>query len=320
MTHHSPFSLLLPLLALLSSACTSGPTNVPVAEAVSPWAADSLWLRAQPVGGDTAVDVFYLVSTEVMTAHTPSGEKAYTAQLTPADRSAIGEEMDYMARTLAGSDLNFFSPYYHQFTFEALGLPGERFDSVYRQVSAEVCEAFDYYMAHQNGGRRFVLAGFSQGALLTLDVLRHLTDEEQSRLVAAYVMGYRLSATDLSHPHIRAASDASTPGVTIAFNSVLDGSTPWLAVTAGSAACINPVNWHTDAEPATFRFEGREHTVRVDTLRHVLVVQTADVGPYLAWNDNPAARSAGVPADCLHHWDILFYTAFLHDNIHERAR
>ena len=54
-------------------------------------------------------------------------------------------------------------------------------------------------MKNQNNGHRFILAGFSQGAMLTIDLLKHMTDEQFSRMVANYMLGYRLSEKDLQH-------------------------------------------------------------------------------------------------------------------------
>ncbi len=82
-----------------------------------------------------------------------------------------------MEKNIGQSDFNYIAPYYHQFTFDALSLSIEQSAQEYRKVAAEVCEAFDYYMKHKNQGRRFVLVGFSQGGMLVLDQLKHMSDE-----------------------------------------------------------------------------------------------------------------------------------------------
>lgn len=286
---------------------------------VSVWSQPEAWYVPQDtVTGDT-IDLFYLVSTEVVSAQTPEGQISYQSLLIPSDREAISQELSYAESHFCQADLRCVAPYYHQFTFEALSLPHEQFDSVYQVVADEVCQAFDYYMQHQNQGRPFAIVGFSQGAMFTLDLLRHMSEEQYQQLIAAYAIGYRLSAEDVQHPHIRPATDETERGVTISFNSVLRPEAIWPQVAAGAVTCINPVNWRTDTMPATFTYHEQQHTVHVDPATHQLIVEVADPSDYRAWNQNPVFLQAGVNPDCLHHYDLLFYSGLIHDNILKRA-
>lgn len=286
----------------------------------SVWSQPEAWYVPQDtVAGDT-IDLFYLVSTEVVSAQTPEGQVSYQSLLVPSDREAISQELSYAESHFCQADLRCVAPYYHQFTFEALSLPHEQFDSVYQVVADKVCQAFDYYMQHQNQGRPFAIVGFSQGAMFTLDLLRHMSEEQYQQLIAAYAIGYRLSAEDIQHPHIRPATDETERGVTISFNSVLRPEAIWPQVAAGAVTCINPVNWRTDATPATFTYHEQQHTVHVDSATHQLIVEVADPSDYRAWNQNPVFQQAGVNPDCLHHYDLLFYSGLIHDNILKRAK
>lgn len=316
MFRHLPLSVLL--LALFLTSCRNS-TVSPVVE-VSTWSADSAWYQAQDTVEGDAIDVFYIVSTEVVSAVTPSGETTYRAQLTADDRLAYTREFAYVESHYCQTDLRCIAPYYHQFTFEAIDHAGEQFGAVYQEVVDEVCEAFDYYMRHQNQGRPFALVGFSQGALLTLDLLRHMTEEQYQQMVAAYAIGFRISAEDMKHPHIRPAVDETERGVTISYNSVLTPEAIWPDVAAGAATCINPVNWRTDSTPATFTYHDQLHTVYVDSLTQQLIVEVADPSEYRAWNQNPVFQGAGISPDCLHHFDLLFYSDYIHDNILKRAQ
>ncbi len=278
------------------------------------------WYQAKDSVCQEKIDLLYLVSTEVVAAKDDDGREVYRARLTAEDRQAIDAELAYVEEHIGQHDFNYFAPYYHQFTFNAIQLPDSLFRAEYGLVAEEVCRAFDHYMAHMNQGRRFVLAGFSQGAMLVLDLLKHMTDRQYEQLVAAYALGYRIAAEDERCSRIIPATDATTPGVTVSFNSVLSKAGRWPLVTGGAVTGINLVNWKTDGTPATFTYEGSLHTVRLDPDTHLLTVETDKADDYRQWNGNPVFRSAGVHPDCLHHWDLLFYTPFIHDNILQRAK
>lgn len=284
------------------------------------WSAGDAWYQAKDTISPDKIDLIYLVSTNVLSAKDAEGKETYRALLTAEDRQVIDQEFAYVEENIGRHDFNFIAPYYHQFTFNAINLSSDKLMEEYKKVAKEVCESFDYYMKHKNQGRKFALVGFSQGAMLVLDVLRHMTDEQYRQMVAAYAIGYRISADDEKCSRIIPATDESTPGVTVSFNSVLSREGIWPMVAAGASTSINPVNWKTDSTPATFYYEGAKHTVRLDPTSHLLIVETDKAADYRRWMGNPVFQSAHVSLDCLHHWDLLFYTKFIHDNILRRGK
>lgn len=284
------------------------------------WESDSAWYIAKDTIRPDRIDLVYLVSTDVTSATDANGRKTYRSQLTQEDRKAISKELAYVETNIGQGDFNYIAPYYHQFTFESISLPADSFQAEYDKVAAEVCEAFDHYMKHTNNGRKFALVGFSQGGMLVLDVLKHMTGEQYRQMVAAYAIGYRISASDMECPHIIPASDESTPGVTVSYNSALTVSGIWPFVAGGAAAAINPVNWKTDSTLATFTYKGSSHKVHLDPTTKLLIVETDKADDYRHWTNNPVYQSANVSLDCLHHWDLLFYTRQIHDNILCRAK
>lgn len=279
------------------------------------------WYEALGEYSSEKIDVLYFASTEVLSATDEDGKVSWRSLLVPADMAAIKGEMKWIERNMFPNDFNLVSPYYHQFTFDAIWkLDQEGFRRVYQQVADEACAAFDHYMAHEGKGRRFILAGFSQGAMLCLDVLRHMNDEQYSRMIACYSVGYRLSAEDLAHPHINPATGPDDTGVVVSFNSTMSREAIWPLVGSGSVACINPFNWKTDSTPATFSFDGTSNTVWVDQETQVLLVQTDNPDYYHSYYDlAPFFLDAGVSKDNLHHWDLLFYPTQIHDNALLRA-
>lgn len=302
------------MAAVIFSSCTSG-------SAPSIWTSQDMWYEPTNVSNPDNVDVLYLLSTEVLSAVDENGAESWQSRLTDEDRQAMRNELEWVEKNIFSDGFNLTAPYYHQFTFDAISkLDPASFREVYTSVSEEVCDAFDHYMEHENNGRDFILAGFSQGAMLCLDLLRHMTDEEYSRMVACYTIGYRLSDKDLQHPHIKAAERADDTGVVISFNSSLTRDAIWPLVSEGSVTCMNPINWKTDSTPAEFNFDGTSNTVSVDPETQVLLVQTDKPEYFHGFYElAPFFLDAGVNQDNLHHWDLLFYSSQLHDNALLRA-
>ncbi len=316
---HLKTSILLWALLVIVSACGFNNNAAQTSDNESYWESEEAWYQSDTAVNDDKIDLFYLVSTNVLSAKDSSGNVVYQSQLIEEDRKALGAEMGYAKKHFCQSDFNYFAPYYHQFTFEAIGLEPNIYKEVYASVTDEVCDAFDYYMEHKNNGRRFALVGFSQGGMLVLDLLKHMTDEQYERMVAAYAIGYRISAEDVKNKHIHPAYGETETGVTISFNSALSTNGVWPLVAEGAVTCINPVNWKTDSTPANFTYEGEEHSVSIDKETNMLIVKTNRPEYYRKWTNNPAFQSANVHLDCLHHWDLLFYSDFIHGNIMKRA-
>ena len=122
--------------------------------------------------------------------------------------------------------------------------------------------------------------GYSQGGYAVVELLKHLTAEQASRMVAAYVIGYQVTASDLQHPNIRAAQSATDTGVTICYNSVASSDAEIPILSGQTAIGINPVNWRTDATPATFvyDYDGANDTITatLDTVSHLTVIEGYD--------------------------------------------
>ena len=312
------FNILLTLCLVSLLGCKA---KVVSADEPSVWDDSTMWYQTNDTISDEKIDLFYLVSTEVLTSTDSLGNVSYQAFLTEEDRKAIAGEFAFVEKHYSQGDYNFIAPYYHQFNFSAITLPEDQFAEVYASVADEVCEAFDYYMRHINHGRRYALVGFSQGGMLILDLLKHMNQEQYNQMIGAYMLGYRLSKEDLECPFIIAATDETTPGVTVSFNSVQKLEAAWPVVCKDAAAAINPVNWETDCTPAILDFIGDSLTVTMDEASHLLVVNVPDPESYHEWmQGNPAYAMAKVDEDCLHRWDLLFYADKIHENINIRNK
>ena len=145
-------------------------------------------------------------------------------------------------------------------------------DTVYQRTRlsiGDVCKAFDHFQAQRDQSRPLIIAGFSQGGLAVVELLKHINDETYRQLAAAYVLGYKVTDADMPQcSHIRPAESETDTGVTICYNTVKDVKYIKPIISA-SDICINPVNWCTDATPAILH---DTITVTVSPAYHVLVV------------------------------------------------
>ena len=193
-------------------------------------------------------DIFYIISTETGDYTNADGSICHYAD-TYADslRAPLLGEMKGVDTLLSGR-LNFYAPYYRQCSLQSFGS-----DSVARErlplAVDDVRRAFAQYLKNNNQGRPFILAGFSQGAVIALQLMSEMNDETYARMVAAYIIGTNISQEMLdNNSRIRPAQGADDTGVTICYNSVRDES---CSLWPRSAVAINPANWHTDSQEAT---------------------------------------------------------------------
>ena len=213
----------------------------------------------------------------------------------------------------------FYAPFYRHATIEAFEAQNE--DTVYRRTRLameDVCEAFDYFLAHRlpssgevgRGPRPLIIAGFSQGGLAVVELLKHMDDETYSQLAAAYVLGYKVTPGDtMQTQHIKAAQGETDTGVTICYNTVKDVKyiKPVIAATCMG---INPVNWRTDATPATLH---DTITVALSPAYHVLVVSGYSGSEYKPYKDL-------LNVGDIHSCEPWLYSECLQKNIGVRTR
>lgn len=287
------------VLCVFSVSCSSGSDY---------WDASSSWYDNGRAINDNLADVFYLVSTDILSAEGPDGTKCYTATMNDVDRSQISPEMAKLSE-MFGDSLNFISPYYHQFSLETIELEQDQIDSVCSIVTEDVWRAYRHYMDNINDGRPYVIVGFSQGAMLIPELLERMSDKDYSRLAASYMMGYRLTEDDLQRRHVVAAAGEDDLGVTVSFNSVASPDAVWPFVNEGAATCINPLNWKTDSTPADLEWKGDILTVSVDKSINALLVEGADLSKF----EFPILEKYCGKGN-LHHWDLFFYTEAIRKN------
>ena len=207
--------------------------------------------------GDTSkpADVFYVYPT-VSAISFADNDSSWFADITQAE---VREEANGNQRfnKMLYDDYNFFAPYYRQMIFESYNQP----DSILQKNAAfaaqDVKDAFQYYMEHGNQGRPFFLVGHSQGSQVLIELLKNgMTDEQRQLMVAAYCIGYHVTAEELAQypERLAPAADSLETGKLIIFNSATD-TAALASVSRGDVLGVNPTVWNatSDTIPAEYQ-------------------------------------------------------------------
>ena len=247
------------------------------------YADTTMWITRDCDNEGTGADVFYVVSTWEEDWTTEKGSVCHYADVwNPAHRGHMAIEINRAADYMTPGN-RFYAPFYRHTTIEAWMTQNE--DTITnrcRLAMGDVCKAFDYFLQQRNPHRPLIIAGFSQGGKAVVELLKHMDDETYSQLAAAYVLGYKVTPEDTATcHHIRPAQGDSDTGVTICYNTVKDVKYV-KPVISQTCMAINPVNWRTDATPATLH---DTITVTLSPEYHVLVVSGYSGSEYKSYKN-----------------------------------
>jgi Protein of unknown function (DUF3089) len=257
----------LALLGLISACRPAVGADPPAPDYAQPasWAA---W-PGRPSGADAVpaglavttlpeadkVDVFFIHPTTDL--RSGIGNARYDEPGATGERIARGV-LRYQASTFNGC-CRIFAPHYRQATIGVFYKADDaQAQAAFSVAYGDVLRAFDYYLAHENHGRPFILASHSQGSLHALRLLQERIAHQplQRQLIAAYVIGYYLPP-NLEQQRLPICQSATATGCLIDWNTVKPGSDDhghenhhlvWLdgryqhAVAVGNV-CVNPLTW-----------------------------------------------------------------------------
>lgn len=295
-------------LALLwCVGCAARPADPEPVPAAPDYADPQMWYRTESPVTERRADVFYILPTCVWDWQDEAGRTVHYADpRDPAQREAMRPSYE-LAASIFGVRGACFAPYYRQITLDSWMAGEETIERRFGVAMGDIHAAFARFIREESAGRPFVLAGFSQGAKGVVELLRELPDSLAERLVAAYVIGYRVTEEDLAaSAAIRPATGADGAGVTVCYNSVAEESAI-CPVLSPSRLCINPLNWHTDGEPAPLN---DTVTVRVDSRHGVLLVEGFDPEAYYV-----PSLGALFPVGNYHLQELFFYRDALAANV-----
>ena len=119
-----------------------------------------------------------------------------------------------------------FSPYYQQMSINAYRLPEAEREQAKEIAYADIRAAFRWYLDHENEGRGIILAGFSQGGEMCLELLKEFyggESEEASalrdRLIAVYSIGWSVTEEMTeAYPQIIPAYGETDVGTVVSFD------------------------------------------------------------------------------------------------------
>lgn len=268
-------------MAGCQESASASPDKEQVYVPASPnYSSHEMWTEVKNDTDGLGADVFYVPSTWEFDWMTSDGAVCHYADPSlEKHRADMSIEIDKIAEYMADGN-NFYSPYYRHITLDSWAtLNEDTINRRYHDVSfVDISNAFRHFIANRDNSRPFILAGFSQGAKSVVELLKTMDADLRKQMVAAYVMGYKVTPDDVAtHPYITAAQDSTDTGVVICYNSVSDAKFVKPVVSAPNVMCINPVNWRTDSQPAILN---DTITVTLDPTTNVLVLEGFD-GSYL---------------------------------------
>ncbi len=291
---------------------------------------DYWYLDPEGQSGKSA-DIFYVYPTLDNSFSAVEGKIAIFADINQkANRDAALGNQRFNQQVYAADDYNFFAPFYRQRTMDAYQADPALMEHHSTIPVEDIADAFNHYMTNYNQGRPFLLLGHSQGSAVLLELLKHhITDEQLELMVAAYLIGWQVTAEELEvfPSRIIPATGSDDTGVIIMYNSLttLDAKSPSIN---RSVVCINPLNWKTDNTPAYKeehmgivrynREKGQYDTVPHFTgayiKEHYLICP--DVDPAMVYQEELAEM---FPYGNLHFMDSWLYTLNLKANMAERV-
>ena len=244
------FIALITFWGVLSCSSEENPAAyIPVAPDYSE---EEMWYNVMNDKGE-GVDIFYVVSTWEFDWLAEGGVISHYADVfNQHHRDNMDIEIKKIAAYMADGN-NFYSPYYRHITLDTWAtLDEDIIDKRFHDVAfVDIKNAFDHFRNNFNNGRPLILAGFSQGGKAVVELIKIMPEEMRKRMVAAYVLGYKVTPDDVRQASwLVAAKDSTDTGVVICYNSVSDVKYIKPVISAPNAMCINPVNWRTDDTPA----------------------------------------------------------------------
>lgn len=293
----------------------------------SDYSDENNWMKILEITKE--VDTFYIYPTVV-------ADTSETApDIVPIDYEPMrtGAQGVYeMQGTVYEESTNVFAPYYRQSNLKVIG--GLRGDDLIQyemqEQRTDIYAALDYYFENYNEGRPFILAGHSQGSIMSIIVLGDYMQahpEYYERMVAAYPIGFSVTKKWLEeHPYLKFAEGADDTGVVITWNTEGPGNKGQdnIVVEEG-AISINPLNWKRDdtyagveenlgslvqnEETGEYEIKDGVGDAQVDTERGVVICTTN--------TDYTPAEEVFGPAS-LHRWDYGLYYVNIQKNVADR--
>jgi len=261
------------------------------------------------------------------------------------------DDADTNARTDSGAIRNqasafngccaVYAPRYRQMTFGGFLKYDANSQGAMALAYSDVKRAFEYYLAHDNHGRPFILAGHSQGARHLRTLLAEMIDGKPlaKQLVAAYDVGTWMDEDWFkARKTLKPCERADDTGCVLTWSSVLEGADAQkqreaFAKRSGYApemadkryVCTNPLDWSQSDKlaPASLDMGGWVYG-RGDEPRAIvpeLVSARCDNGAlFVSKPDDGAFNIAVLPGGNYHNYDYQLAWLNIRRNAEARVK
>lgn len=304
--------LLITFFLSVTAASAKGRWNDGFIPKAPKYSDQALWYKHMGDSTGTGADVFYIVSTWEVDWQTGDGQDCHFADVyNQTHRDHMTIEISKVAEYM-GDGNNFYSPFYRHTTIDGWISRNDSLLNGRLSLSMkDVKDAFDYFIKHRDNSRPLIIAGFSQGGRAVVELMKYMKEKTYDNLVAAYVLGYKVTAQDTTEcKRFHGAQGATDLGVTICYNTVKDPKYAVDVISGDGVFCINPVNWKTDSTPATLQ---DTITITVDQKAHVLIAKGYAATEYKAFRNF-------INVGDIHSCEPWLYKECLRKNIKDRVK
>jgi hypothetical protein len=219
-------------------------------------------LPVSAVADAQRVDVFFIHPTTYLSGAAPNARYDEPG----ATSTQIEQGVMRFQASVFNACCRIYAPHYRQATIRAfMGSSDEEAAAAYSLAYADVLRAFDYYIAHENHGRPFIIASHSQGTLHAIRLVQERLAGKPltQQLVVAYLIGYPMPL-QLEQLGLTVCREPQQTGCLVDWNTVKEGSGEgrrehtrivWLEgryqpILERPVACVNPLSWTVDGQAA----------------------------------------------------------------------
>ena len=231
---------------------------------------------------------------------------------------------------------NIYAPYYRQNNVKINPLMLTDARPIFDLGQQDLIVAFNYFMENFNKGERpIILAAHSQGSVRVVELSKAgelLTGSPEllQKLVAAYVIGYSITPSDLEiNPLMKISENATQTGCFITYNTISDeeGKEKQAPTIIPGTFVVNPLSWKTDTVfvPASENIEAVffRHEDPTQPVRYPFFAAAQKKGNALVITDilNPEelpATSVTFPKGIYHIYDYAIFYGNLRRNVGDR--
>ena len=137
----------------------------------------TMWVTIDADTTGNGADIFYIVSTWETDWMHDSTVCHYADVWNEQHRAHMAIEIHRAAAYMAPGN-RFYAPYYRHTTIEGWMTCND--DTIRRRTRlsmGDVCQAFDLFIMNRDNCRPLIIAGFSQGGLAVVELLKHMSNK-----------------------------------------------------------------------------------------------------------------------------------------------